>query len=151
MLDREIRKAKWYSRPLSLAMIDLDDFKKFNDRYGHLNGDKMIVHIAHTLKRNIRDSDFVARYGGEEFAILFPELGDIAAAKVLERIRNAVEKKPLAIKGAGQKLMTISIGVATYPYNADDALELVQNADKALYQAKQLGKNRVEFIQGSTI
>lgn len=148
MLDREIRKAKGYSRPLSLAMVDLDNFKKFNDKYGHLNGDKMLIHIAHTLKRNIRDSDFVARYGGEEFVILFPELGDVASLKVLERIRNAVEKKPLMIKGVGKKKMTVSIGIATYPYNSEDARELVRNADKALYRAKQLGKNRVELAQG---
>lgn len=148
MLDREIRKAKGYSRPLSLAMVDLDDFKKFNDKYGHLSGDKMLIHIANTLKRNIRDSDFIARYGGEEFVILFPELGDLAALKVLERIRNAVEKKTLSIKGAGKKTMTVSVGIATYPYNSEDAITLVQNADKALYRAKQLGKNRVELIHG---
>jgi len=144
VLDSEIKKARGYSRHLSLAMIDLDDFKVFNDDFGHVAGDKMLSHIADMLKDNLRDTDFVARYGGEEFVVIFPETSHPLALKVSERLRNAVETRQLNIKGKGRKKMTISIGVATYPGNAEDKVELVQIADRALYRAKKLGKNRVE-------
>jgi diguanylate cyclase (GGDEF)-like protein len=125
-------------------MIDLDDFKVFNDNFGHVTGDKMLAHIADMLKENLRDTDFVARYGGEEFVIIFPETSHPLALKVSERLRSAVEIRHLNIKGKGKTKMTISIGVATYPGNAEDKVELVQIADRALYRAKKLGKNRVE-------
>ena len=144
VFDNEIKKARGYSRQLSLAMIDLDDFKVFNDNLGHVAGDKMLSHIADLLKDNLRDTDFVARYGGEEFVIVFPETSHPLALKVSERLRNAVEVKQLNVKGKGRKKMTISIGVATYPANAENKVELVQIADRALYRAKKLGKNRVE-------
>ncbi len=144
MLDNELKKARGYSRQLSLAMIDLDDFKSFNDRFGHVAGDKMLIHIVDTLKRNLRDTDFVARYGGEEFVVIFPETSHPLALKVSERLRFAVEGKQLTKKGRDRKRMTISIGVATYPSNAETQVELIQIADRALYRAKRLGKNRVE-------
>lgn len=144
MLDNELKKARGYSRQLSLAMIDLDDFKSFNDRFGHVAGDKMLIHIVDTLKRNLRDTDFVARYGGEEFVVIFPETGHPLASKVSERLRSAVEGKQLKIKGRRGKKMTISIGIATYPGNTETSVELIQIADRALYRAKRLGKNRVE-------
>ncbi len=144
VLESEIKKARGYSRQLSLAMIDLDDFKVFNDNFGHVTGDKMLAHIADMLKENLRDTDFVARYGGEEFVIIFPETSHPLALKVSERLRSAVEIRHLNIKGKGKTKMTISIGVATYPGNAEDKVELVQIADRALYRAKKLGKNRVE-------
>jgi diguanylate cyclase (GGDEF)-like protein len=146
VLESEIKKARGYSRPLSLAMIDLDDFKKFNDRYGHPVGDKMLIHIARSLKNNLRETDFVARYGGEEFIIIFPETSNTTAFRVVERIRSAVRNKPLYLKNIGKKTITISIGLATYPESAEDANVLVHNADKALYRAKHLGKDRVETI-----
>ncbi|MGB3341566.1 MAG: GAF domain-containing protein [bacterium] len=144
VFDNEMKKARGYSRQLSLAMIDLDDFKLFNDDLGHVAGDKLLSHIADLLKDNLRDTDFVARYGGEEFVIVFPETSHPLALKVSERLRNAVEVKQLNVKGKGRKKMTISIGVATYPSNADNKVELVQIADRALYRAKKLGKNRIE-------
>ncbi|OPX18495.1 hypothetical protein BXT86_00865 [candidate division WOR-3 bacterium 4484_100] len=146
MLENEFRKARGYSRPVSLAMIDLDDFKKFNDRYGHPAGDKLLIHIAQLLKKSIRDTDFVARYGGEEFSIIFPETDQSPALRVAERVRKAVKNNPLQIKELGSKGITISIGVATYPVNAFSPHELIQNADKALYRAKKLGKDRVETV-----
>ncbi len=146
MLENELKKARGYSRPLSLAMVDLDNFKKFNDRHGHLAGDKMLVHIVRTLQKNIRDTDFVARYGGEEFAIIFPETYNSAAARVSERVRQAVEKEPLSMRGHGRQRITISIGVAAYPTDAETLADLVGKADKALYRAKQAGKNRVEIF-----
>jgi diguanylate cyclase (GGDEF)-like protein len=144
VLDSEIKKAKGYSRPLSLAMIDLDDFKVFNDNFGHVTGDRLLTLIADTLKNNLRDTDFVARYGGEEFVIIFPETSQPLALKVSERLRQAVAQRPLRIKKRGKKKMTISIGIATYPNHAENKIELVNTADRALYRAKKLGKNRVE-------
>jgi diguanylate cyclase (GGDEF)-like protein len=146
MLETEIRKARGYSRPLTLAMIDLDNFKSFNDRYGHMAGDKMLLHIANTLKRNTRDTDFVARYGGEEFAIIFPETNCEIAMRVSQRVRSAIERDMLLIRGIGRKKLTVSIGLATYPVHAEGADALIKNADKALYTAKQHGKNRVETM-----
>jgi len=146
MLEAELKKARGYSRPLSLAIVDLDDFKVFNDKYGHIAGDKMLIHIARTLRKNVRDTDFVARYGGEEFVIIFPETNNTTAAKVSERVRSAVATNALVLKGYGRKKMNVSIGVATYPINADSLQELILNADKALYHAKQRGKNCVETI-----
>ncbi len=146
MLDNEFRKARGYSRPVSLAMIDLDDFKKFNDHYGHPAGDKMLIHIARLLKRSIRDTDFVARYGGEEFCVIFPETDSSPALKIAERVRKAVKNNPVQLKGGGTKGITVSIGVATYPVNAFSPDELVRNADKAIYRAKRLGKDRVETV-----
>ena len=90
MLDRELKKAKGYSRPLSLAMIDLDDFKKFNDRHGHIAGDKVLVQVAKALRKNVRDTDFLARYGGEEFALILPETSNYFAIEVTDRMRSAV-------------------------------------------------------------
>ncbi len=144
MIENEFRKARGYSRPMSLAILDIDDFKNFNDSYGHLNGDRILVHIAKTLKYNLRDTDFIARYGGEEFVIIFPETQSNVALRVCERIREAIENQKIAIKGAGKKSCSVSIGVSTYPSDAEGIIDLIQNADKALYRAKQLGKNRVE-------
>jgi diguanylate cyclase (GGDEF)-like protein len=146
MLDSELRKARGYSRPLSLAMIDLDNFKSFNDRHGHQAGDRMLMTLARTLKESVRDTDFVARYGGEEFVIIFPETSLNASMKVSERVRNAVQHARISLKDAAQKKITISIGVAAFPLNARDAVELISNADKALYRSKSLGKNRVESL-----
>lgn len=151
MLESEVRKAHGYSRAISLAMLDLDNFKHFNDRYGHQAGDRMLINIARTLNDSVRDTDFVARYGGEEFTIIFPETSNEPAIRVAERIRRSVENRAIYIKGMGKKSITISVGVATYPYNAHDVAELVYHADKAMYRAKMLGKNRVETIMPPVI
>lgn len=146
MLKNELKKAKGYSRQLSLAMVDIDNFKYFNDKYDRIKGNKALIHIAQVLKKNIRDTDFVARFGGEKFVILFPETGNPVAVSVLERIRNAIEMESFHLKGRGKTKLTVSIGVATYPINAETQNELIQSADKALQGAKLRGKNRVETI-----
>ncbi len=144
MIENEFKKARGYTRPMSLAILDIDDFKHFNDNYGHLSGDRILVHIAATLKENLRDTDFIARYGGEEFVIIFPETPSNVALRVSERIRASIENNRIMIKVVGKKACTVSIGISTFPGDADGIVELIQNADKALYRAKQLGKNRVE-------
>jgi len=146
MLDSELRKARGYSRPLSLAMIDLDNFKSFNDRHGHQSGDLTLVALARTLRENIRDTDFVARYGGEEFVIIFPETSLSAAIKVSERVRSAVDRTRVSFKSTGKGKITVSIGVAAFPLHARDAVDLISGADKALYRSKSLGRNRVESL-----
>ncbi len=145
ILENELKRGRGYSRSVSLAMIDLDHFKEFNDRYGHPAGDQLLTAVAERLKRTVRDTDLVARYGGEEFVIIFPETGAAPAYKVCERVRVAVENMKILIDNQ-EVSTTVSIGVATYPQSAQSAAELIQKADMALYRAKKLGRNRVEGI-----
>ncbi|MEO0136272.1 MAG: GAF domain-containing protein [candidate division WOR-3 bacterium] len=146
ILENEIKRGRGYARYVSLAMIDLDHFKEFNDKYGHLAGDQLLISIAAKLKNTVRETDLVARYGGEEFAIIFPETPNSAAIKVCERVRTAVENNYIILKKFGKVGTTVSIGLATYPQSAQNAQELIQKADRALYMAKRLGRNRVETI-----
>jgi diguanylate cyclase (GGDEF)-like protein len=143
VFDMEIRKAKGYARQLSLAMIDVDRFRSLNARFGREAADELLVHVAQTLKKNVRDTDFLARYGGEEFAILFPEASNEAAANVAERVRCAVEQFPIVLKGLGRKKVTISLGVVTYPSSAETLTVLLEQVIRALARAKQLGRNQV--------
>jgi len=143
IFEMETKKAKGYSRQLSLAMIDLDRFRSLNARYGKEFGNSLLVHVAQTLKRNVRDTDFIARLGGDQCVILLPEALNEAAVNVAERVRTAVERTPLVIKGAGKKKATISVGVVTYPSSAESLSSLLEQADKALKRAKQLGGNQV--------
>jgi diguanylate cyclase (GGDEF)-like protein len=144
VVEREMKRAIGYSRPLSIAIIALDDLKKLTDKYGLLVVNKMLVHLSLSIRKDIRDTDFIARYTDDEFVLLLPEANSAGALTVSERIRSAIEKTYVSIKGLGKKRITVSIGVATYPYNAETLTELVQNADKALCQAKELGNSLVE-------
>ncbi|HEY6873777.1 MAG TPA: diguanylate cyclase [Geobacteraceae bacterium] len=136
ILDREIERSRRYSRFCSLAMIDIDFFKQFNDRYGHLQGDEVLKQAAEVFREHIRNSDIAARYGGEEFVVIMPETGKELALLVGEKLRKAFEGEM-----AGH--LTISIGIATFPQDADSSRGLVDMADKALYRAKEGGRNRV--------
>lgn len=146
ILENELKRGRGYSRSVSLAMIDLDHFKQFNDKYGHPAGDKLLIAVAERIKRTVRETDLVARYGGEEFVIIFPETPGGSAYKVCERVRTAIENNTVVLNKYGKIGTTISIGVATYPQSAQSAQELIQKADLALYRAKKLGRNRVEVI-----
>ncbi len=146
ILENELKRGRGYARYVSLAMIDIDHFKNFNDKYGHQAGDQLLVSIASKLKSTVRDTDLVARYGGEEFVIIFPETANNAAMKVCERVRTAIENNYITFKKYGKIGTTVSIGLATYPQSAQTAQELIQKADLALYRAKKLGRNRVETI-----
>ena len=123
---------------LSCIMIDIDFFKSVNDRYGHATGDRVIMAVADILKTSTRNSDRVSRYGGEEFCVVLPGMDLQATARVAERMRAIIEKKPCA----GVKI-TISLGVSSLENNAGKAEELISQADKALYIAKNSGRNRV--------
>jgi diguanylate cyclase (GGDEF)-like protein len=141
----EVRRATRYDQPLTLLMIDADDFKSFNDSRGHLAGNMALRRLATVLKKTVREVDVAARYGGEEFAILLPSTGKLAALKLGEKLRQAVEKAGIGkdAKGGGGPL-TVSIGVASLPGDAASAPELVDRADRALYIAKSMGKNCVK-------
>jgi diguanylate cyclase (GGDEF)-like protein len=144
-LDREISSAKRYRYSLSLLMMDLDRFKKYNDCHGHLAGDEVLRALGSLFTRCIRDGDMVARYGGEEFAMILPHTSKKGAIVMAERLRHDIEKAKFLHSGClpgGQ--LTISIGVATYPVDASTKDELIMKADKALYKAKHAGSNRVQ-------
>ena len=144
LLSFEMERAKMHSSSLSLTMIDVDNFKNFNDTHGHLKGDEALKNIAAILKSKSRKCDVVARYGGEEFAIIMPDTSKDNAKLFVERLRNEVERsyaEDAAI--ASDKRITISAGIATYPEDSVTKDGLISMADAALYQAKHSGKNRV--------
>jgi len=144
LLDQEIERARRLERPVSLVMIDIDHFKRFNDTYGHQTGDEVLRHVAQLAARALRRSDAVARYGGEEFVVLLADATIEDALPVAEKIRVEVERNPLTIGGTLRPLpVTISLGVATFPIDAVNGPGLVAVADRALYQAKSAGRNRV--------
>lgn len=141
---RVIGRAQRYERTISLLMVDIDHFKKYNDILGHMAGDEALRQVATTLEKNLRRADVVCRFGGEEFVVILPEIGSKAASWVAEKLRDAV----LAVHFPGEeklphKNLTISIGVASFPENGQSSEEVLLQADKALYRAKDLGRNRV--------
>jgi diguanylate cyclase (GGDEF)-like protein len=142
----EARRAERYGSPLTLLMIDADDFKAYNDSRGHLAGNLALRRLASVLRKSVREVDVVARYGGEEFAILLPRTPKLAALKVAEKVRQSVEKAGIGTPGDGApgRPLTVSIGVASLPGDARGAVELVDRADRALYIAKSMGKNCVK-------
>ena len=142
-LREEVRRAGRYETPLALVMIDADDFKAFNDHQGHLAGNAALRRLSDVLKRSVREVDFVARYGGEEFAILLPSTPKAGAVRLADKIRLGVERARIGVDG-GRSPLTVSLGVATFPGDASEPDALVECADRALYLAKGLGKNRVE-------
>ena len=144
MLSFELERAKMHSSILSLAMIDVDNFKNFNDTHGHLKGDEALRNIASILKAKSRKCDIVARYGGEEFAVIMPDTTKENAKLFVERLRNEIEKyyaEDDAI--APDKRITISAGIAAYPEDSIAKDGLISMADTAMYKAKHSGKNRV--------
>jgi diguanylate cyclase (GGDEF)-like protein len=134
-------------RPLSLAMIDLDDFKQVNDRYGHLVGDALLAAVADRLRSQLRSGASVYRYGGEEFAVLLPGVVEQELPQVGERIRRALADKSFALGDERTMFVTCSVGLAHIlpAHNSTDADTLIDRADQALLRAKRTGKNRVEI------
>ncbi len=147
-LVTEAARCLRYNHPFSLLMIDIDEFKKFNDSHGHLAGDDVLRGVAATLKESLRAGDYAARYGGEEFLILLPETGLDDAARSAERIRSRVEKRRLGAKGNAAGI-TVSVGVASFPENGGEPEELISKADTAMYAAKRDGRNQVKLAEGA--
>ncbi len=145
VLDRELERARRYGHFCSLAMIDIDCFKDYNDRHGHLQGDEILKQAARIFREQIRNSDIAARYGGEEFVVVMPETGKELAMLVGEKLCRAFAEHPFPLEDTqpGGRL-TISIGIATFPEDAAGARELIDIADRALYLAKEAGKNMVK-------
>lgn len=145
-LEEETSRATRYNSNLSLIMIDVDYFKNFNDKYGHLEGDSLLAQIVDVLRKESRNEDTIARYGGEEFAVIMPQTDKEGAMIFAERIRKATQSKNF--KNSREDLLgdivTISCGIATCPSDASSHIELLERADKALYKAKESGRNRIE-------
>lgn len=147
-LEEERHRADRFGSKLSLAMIDIDYFKPFNDEYGHRLGNEFLKKLAETLKGQVRAVDIVCRYGGEEFVVILPNTSR-KAEEVAERMRLAVAAMDFPVNKDGKvERKTISIGVATYPTDAEDDLQLIDRADEALYMAKKSGRNLVVIYQG---
>ena len=145
-LAEELNRSKRYEYAMSFLMIDIDDFKAYNDKNGHQAGDMALQITAHCLKGALRSADVASRYGGEEFCILLPQTAITEAGVIADRIRQRVATTEFP-HGKSQPLghVTISVGVSTFAKNVDTPENVIAAADRALYQAKSLGKDRVEF------
>lgn len=145
-VEEETARAKRTKKPFSVLILDIDKFKFFNDTYGHLAGDEIILKLADKLKQTMREEDILSRFGGEEFMILLPDAGAEAAWKASERIRKAVEA--MITKYEDKELrITISLGIAAFDEDSSDAENLFRRADAGLYRAKEGGRNRSSFSE----
>ncbi|TCD47390.1 GGDEF domain-containing protein [Chlorobium sp. N1] len=140
----DVERAKRFHSRVSLAMIDIDHFKQYNDAHGHIAGDQVLEILAGIIREESRSSDIPSRFGGEEFAILFPRTDQETALEISERLRKIISATPVPHEHhqpSGQ--LTVSIGIASYPDDAPDWYTLINNADRALYEAKNRGRNSV--------
>lgn len=143
--ESELARARRYGRPISIAVLDIDYFKQFNDRYGHAAGDSALTSVVRVLRGRVRTTDFVGRLGGEEFAVALPETGSVAALEVAEGLRKAVAEKTLIIPGSRVPAnVTISLGVASWPDHGEEITRLLERADDRMYAAKRDGRNGVK-------
>lgn len=140
--NEEVERSKKFKYNFAFFMADIDHFKNYNDRYGHLVGDVVLKEVCKVIKGNIRQIDLAGRYGGEEFSIILTETGREEAELAAERIRLAVERRRVSAYDEHLKV-TISIGISIFPDDASEAGKIIECADQALYQAKQRGRNRV--------
>ncbi len=150
--EEEIRRGVKHNFPLSVLMLDIDHFKRYNDEFGHLVGDATLREVVQVVRANVRNVDIVARYGGEEFVVVIPETGEQGALEVAERIRSAVARRAFRVYDEETKV-TVSIGISIFPQDlspqaeeksdANLIFDLLQKADRALYRAKEEGRNRV--------
>ncbi|MEW6109861.1 MAG: diguanylate cyclase [Nitrospirota bacterium] len=150
VLLKEFERAKRYSTPFSVVMMDIDHFKRINDNYGHMVGDMVLREVAGLIKKNIREIDTAARYGGEEYMVILPNTDKKDAFIVAERMRANIENNKFS--DIENNIITVSIGISGMAdkdiYNED---ELVRCADLALYRAKQNGRNRIEISEGEDL
>ena len=146
-LRRESARAKAENRPFCVLMMDVDFFKNVNDTYGHLTGSKTLEEIGYNITQNLRSGDVAARFGGEEFAAFLLDAELAQAIVAAERIRSEIENQGFTVirqgKPADKHHITISIGIAAFPGDSRDVIELVEMADSALYRAKREGRNRI--------
>lgn len=150
LLEEEIKRAKRYNLKFAVLVIDLDDFKKINDIYGHRIGDKVLNVIAKLLQRNVRGVDYLARYGGDEFVILMPEINKKDGIVAAKRLANTLAKIPITITKNKVEKITLTVGIAGYPEDGITSSNLVQNADNAMYLGKRSGKCIVQIYKKPT-
>jgi diguanylate cyclase (GGDEF)-like protein len=148
LLPRELARAQRRGEPVAVILIDLDHFKKINDKYGHETGDKVLTAVGELFRRKVRGSDIACRYGGEEFALVLHETGVEAARRRAEDLRVAIDKLDAGLPENPQVRITASLGVALFPLHGDNPDDLLRAADEALYEAKGAGRNRV-FVSGA--
>jgi two-component system, cell cycle response regulator len=141
-IQREFERARRYGRELTLVMFDIDNFKKFNDTYGHKVGDDVLRHVGKITLQNCRSNDIATRYGGEEFAVILPETPMERALIQAERLRKSILAYPMPT-GETAISVTVSVGLAMLEPEMTDPLELIDSADRALYRAKESGRNQV--------
>ncbi|MDD5005516.1 MAG: GGDEF domain-containing protein [Candidatus Omnitrophica bacterium] len=147
--EEELKRSKELNLSLSYLMMDVDNFKYFNDKYGHLVGDVIVKTIAEIIKLNCREIDLIGRFGGEEFIAILPMTSKDGALFAAERIRKSIESTP--IKAFDESLkVTVSIGVSSFPQDAKTSQELIEKADRALYHSKRTGKNKVSAYTSRT-
>jgi diguanylate cyclase (GGDEF)-like protein len=142
MLQRAFRQAVRYGHAMSVLMIDSDNLKQINDAHGHESGNRLLQHLVRCIREQLRASDVMARFGGDEFIVLLPETNSKGAMEMAERIRMAVEISRFDIR-TGDTHITISIGVSSYPDDGGNLDAILEKADKAMYRAKQRGRNRL--------
>lgn len=142
--NTELERSRRFNRPLSILMIDLDHFKEYNDTYGHQSGDELLTRLANELSSSLREFDTLARYGGDEFVLLLPEIDEENAQKVARRLISLLEDMRVTIEksNGSQTHLTMSVGLACFPKHGTDLSSLIKAADRALYKAKEAGRNR---------
>lgn len=144
-LKIEVDRSNRYGHPLALLLLDIDHFKDYNDAYGHLEGDKVLVKIGEKIQGCLRMMDSAYRYGGEEFTIILPETGGQEAVTVADRIRRSVADEKMLPKQGEVTIVTISIGVTEYAFE-EELVNFIKRADKAMYTSKDAGRNKVSSL-----
>ena len=139
----EFSRCKRYGRMFSMLMLDIDRFGAVNDRYGHITGDRILRGVADIIRTTTRRPDLVARCGGEEFAVILPETAGSGARRVAQRVLEAINGHTFGVEDCQALTVTVSIGLAGFPDDADSGKELIVAADRALYDAKRAGRNCV--------
>lgn len=142
IIKEEHERAKRFGRSYAIIILDIDHFKSINDQYGHPVGDQVLRQVAKRIRQQLRSIDRVSRIGGEEFAVVLTEVDHVTASEVARRIVESMARAPVSLQDERKLAVTISAGSASMPKNADDPVALVQIADRALYQAKERGRNR---------
>jgi diguanylate cyclase (GGDEF)-like protein len=145
-LQLEVERARRLKHFFSIMMIDVDNFKQYNDSLGHPAGDKLLSEIGQLIKASIRSIDYAARYGGDEFLVLLHEVGSEGARRLAERIRSSLAAKSW---NQGPDKVTLSLGVASFPEHGDDPDTIIASADAALYEAKRRGRNQTTSAPGA--
>jgi len=144
-LELEVDRFNRYQHPLTLLLLDIDHFKDYNDKYGHLEGDKVLVRFSQIIRTCLRTNDSAYRYGGEEFTVILPETAGEEARTVAQRIRAALEAEPFSPEDGEEVTVTISIGLTEY-HAKEELSTFIQRADQAMYHSKRSGRNKVSML-----